>query len=1230
MLPFPTFSRRTRRALIGAAGIVIAVLMMSWLVLPIWLKQIVQDKATQALGRQVSLEAAHVNPLTLTVGVDHLVIAGRTSADAPLLRLAHAQASADLRSLWRGAPVVRSILVQGPDIRLARVEDGHYDIDDVLARISSAPPKSPAPEPARFALYNLRVEDGHIRFDDRPKARVHEVQALQLGIPFLSNLDDAVEVKVQPRLAFTLDGTSFDTGAQATPFAQQRAGELSVKTGDIDLSEWLPYMPADLPVKPAVGHVALDAKVAFRLPSVGTPEVIVKGAAKARSVKLVGMDGEPWVVLEELSLPMDELRPLQHRLRFGDVTLAGLAVTTRRDAASHINWLQAMAAPPAQAASAASAPSTQTATPWVVSASGLTLRGTRLEWHDEAVAPSAHLAVDDLALHLDEPRWPVNLGDKPTRLQATAVLRNLVTAASAPAAASSAPSLSIDGQWDSTAGSLRTRGDAWPIEWAGAYLSRWVKPRLAGRLAVDAKANWVGAPGASAPTAEVASLRIDDFRATGPAERLPALGWKRLAVEGLAVDAAQRKLSVGRWSLDQPIVRAHRHQTGQVDLHQWLVSAPAADSSVEDVASEPAWSVELQESTVDNGKVSWIDDAVSASGPVSVDLAHLNVTANGLRWPANPKSPAKLRGAVQIQSAGAGAAGQLAWQGEVGLSPPSWKGKVRAERVPVHVAAAYAGDALPVFIARADAGWVGDVDVRVPADGLRLAMQGEARVTDLSLYPRWAPEGGRGDELLSWQAFVAPGVKVNLAPHQRPRIEVGEASVTDLFARLNVSESGHFNLADLNPPPSAADATAPAVAQAPASAASAPAESPAPLGADVSVAGVRFVNGHVDFSDHFIRPNYSADLSELNGRLGAITTGQRDMAPLELHGRVAGTAVLDVRGALNPLVKPPALDIQARATDLELAPLSPYAGKYAGYAIERGKLSMDVSYKIEADGHLDAKNQIVLNQLTFGERIDSPDATKLPVLLAVALLKDSHGVIDLNLPIGGSINDPQFSIGGIVWKLIINLLTKALTAPFALLSGGDSEDLSRVEFLPGTAHLAESSAPILDKVAKALNDRPSLQMTVTGAVDPQQEREAIQAAWLEDRLASQWRKEQLQAVTAPEAAASAPAAYPPGERSRLVRRIYADSKLPNKPRNALGLVKDIPPTDMEALLRASFQVNTDNARDLALKRGLTVREALVARGLPSERLFLAAPRLRVSGEDDGAWTPGVLLSLATH
>jgi hypothetical protein len=316
------------------------------------------------------------------------------------------------------------------------------------------------------------------------------------------------------------------------------------------------------------------------------------------------------------------------------------------------------------------------------------------------------------------------------------------------------------------------------------------------------------------------------------------------------------------------------------------------------------------------------------------------------------------------------------------------------------------------------------------------------------------------------------------------------------------------------------------------------------------------------------------------------------------------------------------LDLSARATDLELAPLSPYGGKYVGYAIERGKLSVDLSYRIEADGRLEARNQVILNQLTFGERIQSPQATSLPVRLALALLADRNGVIDVNLPISGSINEPQFSLMGLVWKMIGNLLVKVVTAPFAWLAGSGTQDLSAIGFDPGAARLEGSAVQALDQLYRGLSDRPALRMTITGAADLEGEAAALRSAGLQERLAALLRREAARAgpssrpsgLSSPSDAAGsalpAPVVVPQSgspAHAALLRRLYAETPLPGKPRNLLGLLTTPPAPQMEAMLLAAVPVNENAVRELALQRALAVRDALIARGLPAERLFLAAP-----------------------
>jgi hypothetical protein len=396
------------------------------------------------------------------------------------------------------------------------------------------------------------------------------------------------------------------------------------------------------------------------------------------------------------------------------------------------------------------------------------------------------------------------------------------------------------------------------------------------------------------------------------------------------------------------------------------------------------------------------------------------------------------------------------------------------------------------------------------------------------------------------------------------------------------------------------------------------------------------LKGQIDFSDLFIRPNYSAHLSELTGRLGGFASdskpgpdGAPQMAELELHGKAEGTATLDITGKLNPLAKPLALDIQGRVRDLELPALSPYTIKYTGHGIERGKLSMDVTYTVQPDGQLTARNQLVLNQLTFGDPVPGATAS-LPVRLAAALLSDSNGVIDLDLPISGSLNDPQFRLGSVIFKIIGNLIAKAVTAPFSLLASaftGGAEELSQVAFAPGRADINAAAQAQIAKLADALLRRPQLNLTVVGTAHLTDEHSAWQHERLEDLIRERAQRERL--GNTPATPATTEPTLSAEDRLRALTTLYKRTDMP-KPRNMLGLTKDLPPADMEALLLAHMAVPEQAMHDLAVQRAVAVRDALVALKVPVKRLFLGAPQtgnFRENPPTPGSWIPRVELML---
>lgn len=401
----------------------------------------------------------------------------------------------------------------------------------------------------------------------------------------------------------------------------------------------------------------------------------------------------------------------------------------------------------------------------------------------------------------------------------------------------------------------------------------------------------------------------------------------------------------------------------------------------------------------------------------------------------------------------------------------------------------------------------------------------------------------------------------------------------------------------------------------------------------------RFSDGRIAFTDRFVQPNFSADLSDLRGTLGAYRSGSPEMAPIELQGVVARTGRLQVNGRLNPTADPLALDVRAQATQVEMPPLSPYAGRYAGYEIDRGKLNLDIHYDVQPDGRLEAQHHLVLDQLAFGRRVESPQATKLPVRLATALLQDKNGVIDLNLPVTGSLQNPDFSVGGVIAKMLGNLLAKAVTSPFSLIAGAQG-DMERVEFQSGTDVPTAKGRQTLDRLAKALADRPSLRVTLTGEAATGLESGALHEAMFEQRLhtgpnqKAAERRARSPWGSGPSATESAASAPPLAERERLLRQLYRDTDLPDKPRNFFGIAKDIPVPEMEARLRAQVQPGPDDWRELAADRAMAVRDALVARGLPVERLFTAAPKVHQAegpSDDDGrAWVPSTSLSLSAN
>lgn len=683
------------------------------------------------------------------------------------------------------------------------------------------------------------------------------------------------------------------------------------------------------------------------------------------------------------------------------------------------------------------------------------------------------------------------------------------------------------------------------------------------------------------------------------ADGAPLLAFEALRVELDSLDLVGRKATVKSVALQAPDINVVRTKDGSLN---WLrlvpPSAPATTKPAPATPSEAApFAFEVREVSIAGGKLHLLD--ATTPQPLKLEFNALALAVRDITRSAERDAPIKAP-SVKFGFA-TDARGTVRFDGAAQLQPLKAGGQLAIEGFRLPVLAAYYDQWLNVVVNGGAVATKGTLAVEQPTgQPLRASYRGDASVTGLASLDKLTQQ-----ELLRWKSLAVTGIDFQLQPLT---VRVAQVTLADFYSRLIVNKDGTLNLQHLlKDGPAAGDTKTAAKGTA------AKSTEPAPR---ISIGRIAVKNGRVNFSDFFVKPNVSADLRNVVGSVSEMTPEKA--GDLELRARLGRTAPVEVLGKINPLARDLFLDINASARDVELPPLSAYSVKYAGYGIEKGKLSLKLKYHLQ-DRKLTAANNVYLDQLTFGPRVESPTATKLPVTLAIALLKDRNGVIDIDLPISGSLDDPQFSVGGVIVRVIVNLLTKAVTAPFALLGalvggGGGSEELGYLEFAPGRASVSAEGKTKLASLGKALQQRPALKLEVSGRIDPAADRDGLKKVLLDRQVKAQKFKQAIN--TATDAAALDNLQVEPAEYNKLLTAVYRDAKF-ERPRNLVGLLKDIPPVEMERLIIANTTVSEDDLRVLADRRAQAVKAWLVdSAQIATERVFLLAPKLDAAGIKD--------------
>ena len=759
-----------------ALAALILVWLISWLALPPLLKGPLERLASERLGRSVTVGAIDFKPWSLELALRDVAVAGADGAP-PQLTIARIYADGELQSVLRMAPVVDAFTIDAPALRLTHLANGRYDVDDILARLT-APSDKPGSGPARLALYNLALTGGSIDFVDKTIGETHEVRELALQVPFISTLPSEREVKVQPHLSFALDGSRFDSSAEATPFAQTGQGDAQLRFEGLNLAPYLAYLPATLPVRVRGATLDADVKLAFEQ----KPRMAVRltGTLQASGVRVADRQGAELLSYDRLKVDMADVRPLEHVVRLQHVELTAPVLSARRDAAGHINLLQlaptattapaaptarvrpaAPVAPPASGASAsAPAPpaSAATAAPapasaaWTVEVATAAVRGGTLRWSDQSTQPAAALRATGFTLDAADVALPFA---KPFTFKGALRLDD--------------SALNFSGQATDRQAQLNATLQGLALQLAAPYLAQALEPTVAGRLTGEIGVQWVApAPqaaqaGATGVTFTAGPLALEQLAVQQGKTTLASLG--RMELQGAQVPLDARTVTLEKVTLAQPRTTVERGADGRWMFERWSpgssTKAPARAAPPEAAAT---WKVRVADFAVQGGSVAFTDR--TQPRPVALDLSELNISARNLASDGSKPEAFSLsaRAAASAKGRSGSAPGQLDYQGTLALQPLAAQGRLAATRLPLHALDGYLANRLAIELQRADVGYRGQVAVAQTAQGVSLRLDGDALIEDLQAHSTAAStaktEAQVGQELLAWKSLNLRGLAV--------------------------------------------------------------------------------------------------------------------------------------------------------------------------------------------------------------------------------------------------------------------------------------------------------------------------------------------------------------------------------------------------------------------------------------------------------------------------------------
>ncbi len=1091
--------------------------LFGFFVLPAVIKWQLLKQLPAITKRQAAVEQVKFNPWALSLSIRGLSL---TEPDGrKFLSWDEFYVNFQSSSLFRRAWTFKEIRLVKPFGEIILAKDGKLNFANMFESTNAPAARPPAETKSAGGIPGLNIEhllitNGLVAFEDRAHRSTFRTEYRPINLNLTGFTTRPNEDAPYAFHAESDSGRSISWNGNLTIQPLRSSGDLEI-TG-IRLPRYQPYYDNFMHADVTDGVVDLRLSYHLATDTNGLDLTVTNASASIEKLNLVDpKNNESVVAMKGLHVDGAALDYRSRMASLGKVTISEVGILARLHANGHLNLLDLLTlenpSPKSATTTAAPSPTPQTnivpaGKPWTLKLDDFALEQTSVTFENLQLHTPFRTVIKPISIGLK------HFSTAPeTQASYTFKLESESAETFDGAGSLCINPVSSTGQLNLSALSVKKYLPFFETVFRGRILSGQVQMQAPYRFALATNGIQAGVSNLS--------VKLTDLELRLPESEETLTHVKEFAFERVNASLEDRRVEVGRLSADGGAVMVRLDKDGTLTYSGILASNRAVQTTVEtntapsaNSTPQPDWRVRLEELSLKDYTIHFEDRHLESClrcelSEVAVDMKRASTDAS---QPIATSLDCRFNQTGRISVDGSIVRAPFSCELDIGLT---------------NIELQAFQPLLDPYLRLAIAGGAFGCQTRF------LCQTAEKSPTELKVSGEaWLDHFATKDtvdmkDFISWDQLSFKGIDFSLNPNQ---LKFEKIDWAGLKASPRVGTNHQFNVTQILPPHETASNTTTAAAPATAASEAFP----------IQIGAFTLARAAFSFTDESVEPHATIGIGDLSGSVQNISSAMNTTATVDLSGKLNQQSPFSLNGRINPLSQNLFLDLTFSNANTQLTPLTAYMEKYAGYPLNKGRLSTTLSYHIKGK-ELKAENKVRIDQLSLGAHNDSPDATKLPVKLGIALLKDSHGRIELDLPVSGRLDDPEFKLAPLILKVVMNLLAKTVASPFKLLGAlvGGGEEMSFVSFQPGGTNLVDGEIAKLDKLSKALAQRPALNLEITGRIDPDLDQEALGRQKLQEEIRTQ-RLQELQAKgKAPDP--SVPFTGEPDQYERLLRGAFA-------------------------------------------------------------------------------------------